>query len=53
MLAQKQPSFNECVIAHLSRLEALKMDGTKSNTDILDFERNIVERCSVRVEALS
>lgn len=35
-LAQKQPPFKECVIAHLSRLWALKMDGTKLGTDILD-----------------
>ena len=50
-LAQKQPPFKESVIAHLSRLRALKMDGTKLGTDILDSERIMVERCPVRVEA--
>jgi hypothetical protein len=52
-LAQKQPPFKECVIAHLSRLMALKMDGTKLGTDILDSERIMVERCPARAEASS
>ena len=32
--AQKQQSFKESVIAHLSRQYALKMDGAKVITDI-------------------
>ena len=36
MLAQKQPSFKECVIAHWSSVPAPKMYGTKLYTEDMD-----------------
>ena len=36
-LAQKQPSYNKCVTAYLSRFSALKMDGAKLITDTIEM----------------
>ena len=41
--AQKQQSFKESVTAHLSRLQALKMDGAKSVADTAGH-RNVCDR---------
>eukprot|EP01023_Acetabularia_acetabulum_P029117 TRINITY_DN2746_c0_g2_i2.p2 TRINITY_DN2746_c0_g2~~TRINITY_DN2746_c0_g2_i2.p2 ORF type:complete len:232 (+),score=10.21 TRINITY_DN2746_c0_g2_i2:454-1149(+) len=40
MLAQKQPSFKECVIAHWSRSLAPIMIGNKHDTEAADFVRS-------------
>ena len=39
-LAQKQPSYNKCVTAYLSRFWVPKMDGAKSITDTSDYLKN-------------
>ena len=52
MLAQKQPSFKECVIAHWSRGPAPKIPGAKVwNRSYGYIERCVVEERSQRVEA--
>ena len=48
-LAQKQPSFKECVIAHWSRIVAPKIQGAKHTTEAWGLEDNsesVGERCA-------
>ena len=47
-LAQKQPSFKECVIAHWSRIVAPKIQGAKPITEawgLGDNPESVGERC--------
>ena len=51
MLAQRQPSFKERVIAHWSSDSAPKMIGTKSETEDADIIYYVVEERCMRSEA--
>ena len=44
MLAQKQPSLKECVIAHRSRETAPKINGAKAQNRSGGLERAVGER---------
>ena len=46
MLAQRQPSFKQCVTADLSSEFAPKKIGTKSYTEVVDLRKWVVEERS-------
>lgn len=46
MLAQRQPSFKQCVTADLSSEFAPKKIGTKSYAEVVDLRKRVVEERS-------